>query len=421
MTRWKVLVDPGTETGLGPVVLRELRASLRPVDCQTCGRPFERRFGRRESAALVVEVAGEDAVASLHHPGCRAAGRVDVGSPDGFTPLPHRTWRARLLKMTAHGRDELMFLVNPSYEVAGLSREAGRWRVSTLDTFAALGLGQELLDAVIPLPSLSAVIDEDRLSVHVGSGGTLLERWDLAGSSFTPDTAGILAAKDWLPIAVTTSLDVNEPIRRNPVRRLLDTRAVRLGAGRVRYTDAAQRLRTSDFADREQWEKLLALVAAVIKLGAGVTSDAAMKAAVASCHGDSRVASRLRGTDRMHAAALVALLYAAPKHGSIHLMAPDPAGAAAHHELFSELSTLSDTTAALLTEDPASERILTRYRADIVIGTPEQFRETHELHRNDAGDWGPDETRGYLALAIGTEAKQRAGELIERYPKVAVV
>jgi hypothetical protein len=367
-------------------------------------------------------VTGEDAVASLHHPGCRPPTQVEVASPDGFTPLPHQSWRARLLKLPAHERDDIVFLVNPSYEVARLLRRRGRWQVATLDLYAALGLGQDLLDGVVPLPSLSAVVDEDRLSVHVSRDGILLERWDLGGSSFPPDVAGILATKDWLTIAVTTSLDVDEPVRHNPLRMLVNARQARLGAGRVRYTDAAQRPRTSDFADEEQRTKLVAYAMAVIVMGTEVeVGSEVVRAAVATCLGDNEPITGLPPEDRTRAAALVALPYMARGYGGIHLMAADRGGAAAYHELFSALCAVTRYTAALLTEEPASERILTQYQADVVIGTPEQFRATHELHRNDTGDWGPDETRGHLALLAGADVRQRAGDVIGRYPRVAVV
>lgn len=105
-------VDRVSETSLGPGTLAELSRTLRPVDCQTCGRAF----GRRDAVALAVDAMDDLASVSLHHRGCRPPGWRELETPDQYRPPPHQTWRARLLKVTAPGRDELVFLVNPSCE-----------------------------------------------------------------------------------------------------------------------------------------------------------------------------------------------------------------------------------------------------------------------------------------------------------------
>ncbi|MDT0269774.1 hypothetical protein RM844_26160 [Streptomyces sp. DSM 44915] len=415
----RLRVDPATRARLGPGTLAELRRALRPVDCQTCGR----RFSRWDAAALAVEAADQDAVASLHHRGCRSPSWRELQTPDRFTRLPHQTWRARLLWTAAHGHDDLTFLVNPSYETARLTCDGGRWRVATLDLFAHRGLGRGLLDGVSPLPSLSAVVDTDRLAVDVVSlDGTVLERWDIGGSAFPQEAARVLAGKDWLTIAVTTAIDVGEQARHNPMRLLLDTRQVRLGAAAVRYTEAAQRPRTTDFGDEDRWIRRVALTSEVVRRATGVEVDkAVIAAALASCHGDGEPITRLAPEDRTRAAAILTVPYTAHNSGGAHVMAADPSAAAAYHRLFSALSEITGTSAALLTREPATEEILTEFGADIVIGTPEQFLATHLRHRRNTGDWGPDGTRAHLALVAGADVRQRVGGLIARYPRTAIV
>jgi hypothetical protein len=414
----RLRVDPGVKGNLGAEALASLRRELRAVDCQTCGRAF----GRWEAAALTVEAVGDDAVASLHHPKCAPPGWRDVETTDRLRQLPHQTWRAALLTLAAHGHDDLMFLVNPAYEVARLTREAGRWQVSTMELFAHCGLGLERLDGVIPLPALSALVDTDRLTVDVSLLGTVVERWDLSGPSFPPQAAAVLATKDWLTILVTMALDAGETIRHNPVPSLLKSKQVRLGAAAVHYTEAAQRPRPTDFAEGDRWPELLALIHASVELATGAEPGTeVLEAAMACCHGDSGPITQLPPQDRTVASAFVAQSYEAQHGGGVHVMVPDAAAAAVYRELFAGLSEMTGSSAALLTREPGGEEILAEFEADVVIGTPEQFVATYEQHRQNAGDWGPDETRARLALTVSADARRRAGELLARYPRTAIV
>jgi hypothetical protein len=249
-----------------------------------------------------------------------------------------------------------------------------------------------------------------------------VEQWDIGGASFPPEVAKILATKDWLTVAVTTALDASASVQSNPIPTLVTTRQVHLGAAAIHYTEAAQRLQTSDVAGQDTWTKMLAYTIAAVEMATGVKVDGdVIEAAVASVLGDGEPITQLSPENRTRAAAFIAQPYATHNSWRIHVMATAPAAAAAYHELFSSLGEITGRSTALLTRDPASEEILAEYQADVVVGTPEQFLATHERHRQNAGDWGPDETRAHLALAAGPDVRHRAGDLIARYPRFAFI
>jgi hypothetical protein len=89
--------------------------------------------------------------------------------------------------------------------------------------------------------------------------------------------------------------------------------------------------------------------------------------------------------------------------------------------MFATLTADIEGTVVRLADRPTVDQRETEYLADVVIGTPEQFRAAYAFYRDDGDDWGLHETRGRLALAIGVDVWRRAGEVIRRYPKVAVV
>lgn len=420
----KLLTDSTTETMLGPQVLAELRATLQPVDCQTCGRPF----GRREKPALVVQAVGDFADASLHHRHCRPPRWRDHPPTDApeIRGFPHVTWRATLAMLSG---GVLAFLVNPSYEYATLRRDGGRWRLATLDPFAAVGMGTNLLDAVISVPSLSFVVDESRVSAYVsGDVAGLGKGWHV--SPLSQNARDLLDMKEWITIGVTTALDLRKPLHGNPLPALMAAGQVRLGAARRTYTEQAQRLGPSDVGKEVQVETH-ALSCALIKHELGIeVSDDLLVAAFACSDGHSELIERLHGRDKLVSVVLVAQLYAIkarpasgqPAHGGgVHVMASDAAGVAECFEMFAILTADIDETVVRLADQPTADQRQTEYLADVVIGTPEQFHAAYAFYRDDADDWGLHETRGWLAICIGRDVWRRAGEVIRRYPKVAVV
>jgi hypothetical protein len=119
----RLKVDDKTRGLLGEDVLADLKASLWPVDCQSCGQPL----GGLRARALVVHSDGPAALASLHHARCLAPGWHDVGERE-LPALAHTTWRTRTFLTRPHGVP--LLFVNPSYEAAILHRDP-RWRVVT--------------------------------------------------------------------------------------------------------------------------------------------------------------------------------------------------------------------------------------------------------------------------------------------------
>ncbi|KOG07673.1 hypothetical protein [Streptomyces viridochromogenes] len=417
----RLLTDSTTRARLGPELLAELRANLWAVDCQTCGRGF----GRWERPALTVQATADTADASLHHRGCRSPQWLESPTSDRrvFTDFPHATWRAKLVLLTG---STLVFLVNPSYEVAQLRRDSGRWRLATLDRFAAYGMGTDLFDGVIAQPSLSVVVDEDRMSVHITDKGAVVHSWHV--SPLSPGIREAVDAKEWLTVGLTTSLDLHRRMPRNPMAKLIKARRMRLGAARTVYTQQAQLLSETDFGKTRL--KLLGVSCEVIwrQLGIKVDDDLLI-AALACSAGNSEMITRLRDRDKLVSALLVIMLYAAasrtaseqPAHGGgVHVMAADAAGVAQWFDIATATAELTGQTVIRLAAEPTVEQRRTEYLADIVVGTPEQFRAAYAFYRDDDGDWGLHETRGNLAMTV-LEVQHRVGELIRRYPRVAVI
>lgn len=424
MTVSKLLTDPDTEARLGPGLLAELRAGLWAVDCQTCGR----RFGRWEKPALTVQAVADAAEASLHHRGCRSPRWLEYPTGDAteFTAFPHVTWRAALLLLPTGSTP--VFLVNPSYEFAMLRRDHGRWCLDTLDRFAAYGMGTDLFDGVIAQPSLSVVVDEDRISAQITDGASVAHSWHV--TPLSPRMREAVDTKEWLTIGVTTSLDLRKRMSGNPLPKLISAQQVRLGAARTTYTEQAQVLSDTDFAKKVRLE-MIALIAEMLRRKLGIELDDRQLGATLACStGNSAMIMRLDGQDKLASALPVAMLYATksrtaakrPAHGGgVHVMTASETGALGWFEMFTAVAELTGTTVVRLAADPTAEQRRTEYLADVVIGTPEQFRAAYAFYRDDDGDWGLHETRGQLAMTVGLEVRHRAAELIHRYPRVAVV
>lgn len=415
----KLLTDSTTDSTLGADVLAELSATLWPVDCQTCGRPFS----RRAKPALAVQAVGDRADASLHHPDCRAPAWRDHGSE--ITAFPHVTWRAGLLLLS----DSVpLLLANPYYELAALTRTDGRWLVSTLDRFAEVGMGPTLFDGVVVRPSLTAEIDHDRITVHVTDGTGVRHAWSVALTS--TDVREALDAREWLTVGVTTALDVGKRLRDNPMPALIASGQIRMAAARTGYTPQAQRLQRADFVNK--WRtKLIGTYAEAIERWSGVTmTDDLVMAAFACSIGDETMIPALHGKEKLAATLLVALLYCVPSRDEsgqplagrgVHVMAADDDAVDECFEMFSVLGERTRNGVVRLAAEPTAEQRQTEYLADIVISTPEQFRTAYAFYRDDDGDWSMHQTRGQLALTIGTAVLARAGELATRYSRLTVV
>jgi hypothetical protein len=135
----KALINEKISSELGEEGLRDLFACLWPVDCQTCGR-----FLGDEPPALCVDDSIIFAVASLHHPGCRAPVWNDSGvitSVSDVSALSYIT-ASLLLPLGRNGREEWwpMMVVNPGLESVVMERDDQNWRVRPSLAFKAAGL-----------------------------------------------------------------------------------------------------------------------------------------------------------------------------------------------------------------------------------------------------------------------------------------
>lgn len=424
MTLSRLATDSTTEARLGPALLTELRATLWAVDCQTCGG----RFGRWEKPSLTVQAVADAADASLHHHKCRSPRWLEgpTGDDSEVTAFPHVTWRAGLILLSPSNTP--VFLVNPTYELATLRRDDGRWRLATLDPFAAYGMGTDLFDGVTAQPSLSVVVDRERITAQITNDGAVAHSWHVAPLS--PGMREAVDAREWLTVGVTTSLDVGRRMPGNPLPKLIEARQVRLGAARIAYTEPAQPLSETDFARKVRLE-MIALMAEMLKRQTGVEINDALLTATLECStGNNAPITLLEGRDKPAAALPVVMLYATkartasrrPAHGGgVHIMTASETGASPWSEMLTAVAELTGTTVATLATDPTVEQRRTEYLADVVIGTPEQFRAAYAFYRDDDGDWSLHETRGQVAMTVGFDVRNRAAELLRRYPRVAVI
>ncbi|HEX3779103.1 MAG TPA: hypothetical protein VHX38_05520 [Pseudonocardiaceae bacterium] len=425
MARTKLLVDATTKSKLGAELLAELSANLWAMDCQSCGMPL--RWWTKP--ALAVQVVGDLGRAALHHRRCQPEGwqEYPAGADDAFTRLPHISWRGGLMRFATD--DVLVFLVNPYAEVATLRRKGAAWHAATLDLFSEVGMGPEFLDAVFPQPALSVLVDEDRISAQVTDGAGVEHNWHI--SPISPGVRRAADKKEWLTIAVSTLLDPRKPFPMiNVLPMLVATGQIRLGAARRFYTERAQRLRLSD-VDQDRSARQIDLVLPILRTTLRQEIRDELLTAVTACRdGDATLIAARSAPDRRVGAVVIAQPYATtartasgqPAHGGgVHVLAADAAEVEDCHALFARVAEHTGQSLTRLADEPTAQQRAEDYRADVVIGTPERFRAAYAFYRDDREDWSLHETRGRLAVVLGTEVRERAGDLIRRYPRVAVI
>lgn len=419
----KLATDSATEARLGSQLLADLKVNLWRVDCQTCGRPF--RWW--DTPALVVYAQGGLAVASLHHQRCRPPGWHDEPHPPAARPS--LTWRAGTCVLPSSGL--AMFVVNPSYESAVLREQSGEgWQIWTVKGFVDLGFGLEMtVERAKPLPTLTATIDEDRISVEV--------RGESARAYFWPDiplseaTAKAVRSGGSILVGVTTLLDVRRPVTEEQIMTLMGHGRIALGAARVAsYSRRSQRLGPTDF-DKELRLKSFALTAETIevKLGVAVT-DAQIGAGLMLCDGENLLIRRLTGRDQMLAVLPVAVLYAYGSldgsdrpipHRGVHIVTPDAATADEYASLLTPVGeVLLRQRVGRLGAEPSSAEGREAYLADIVVGTGGEFLAAYVAYRDGGEEWDLPANRGNLAI-VTAPVEALSTEFIQRYPRVAVV
>ena len=145
MAASRVVVGDDIQEELDEVGLAQVKASLYPVDCQTCGLPIG-----STQPVLHVDDSGGYAVAALHHSGCKASewNRADSTGAliiRGAFSQTYLTWTYLALLLPANTGYLPMLLVNPGLEGIHLGRNpSGQWRVQMETQYRDAGLTQQL-------------------------------------------------------------------------------------------------------------------------------------------------------------------------------------------------------------------------------------------------------------------------------------
>jgi hypothetical protein len=165
-----LVISSSIRSRLDDDTISQLRASLHPVDCQTCGE----RFGPEDEVIVTADDSGIGVViASLHHSGCRKSEWRRLSGDALRQGSFHVTWRARVVIWGAVGLP--VFLVNPSCEVVML-RSSGfwrrRWQFTTHNGFAASGFYRAADPSSLSrLPQkLRAELGADKVRIEVEDG-----------------------------------------------------------------------------------------------------------------------------------------------------------------------------------------------------------------------------------------------------------
>ncbi len=142
-------VADGVRSALGDGTVAELRASLVPVDCQTCGDEFI----EDDEITLAVDDLRYGVFTTVHHGECRASEwQTHPEAEVGQLGL-HVTWRAQAVIWER--ADVPVILVHPSCEAAILVQDGalrGRWRNATLDQYVNAGFLRSGQGMSLPRP-----------------------------------------------------------------------------------------------------------------------------------------------------------------------------------------------------------------------------------------------------------------------------
>lgn len=174
----QAVVDKKITRQLGEQTVRLVLSSLWPVDCQTCGRPFQ---GTRP--ALSIEVGGPILTAALHHQDCRASAWNDSG-PLHLSGQALLSYRCNTIVLPTTIGDERepgtmpIVVLNPGLEMLFLEKDAGgQWQIATEAAYAQAGLHRPPYDFDTPVPGVTAYLQGPRR--HPERQRTALPRYHL--------------------------------------------------------------------------------------------------------------------------------------------------------------------------------------------------------------------------------------------------
>jgi hypothetical protein len=421
MATSRMRIDPATRERLGPQVIADLEANLRPVDCQTCGRSL----GRWGKPALEVRAEDGFATASLHHQRCRPPAWVEGSLQTGRGK--HLTWRAGCFLLPPGNVP--LFLVNPSYEYAFLREDDG-WRITNLEPFTQLGFGLEFPSKPLPpLPALSASIDGDRISVDVRHEDAVLHAWHDVPIAL--DVARVVHEWGDVMVAVTTLMDVSKRFTVGQAVDLMAAGGVALAQAplvSVSFAPEAQKLKPRDHSDHQVKAFSLAAEAMMRAFDLEV-DDRQVAAAFALSDGKTFLIGRLAGRDRIAVLFMLSTYYALwsrDREGEpnracgVHLIARDATSADELKDFFSaagEAGVLESV--GRLGASPLSDEGSAAYLSDVVIGTGEEFAAAFSAYRDAGRDRSLHASRGYAAIVIDASGPDIAqADFIRHYPKV---
>jgi hypothetical protein len=221
----KLIVHQDVRARLGDALIDELAAHMYAVDCQTCGHALD----RLQAPALGVRDFGEAATASLNHLRCLEQPWVSGTEPRLSGPR-HLSWRTKILQLDNDRR--LLFLVNPSLEVATLLPGENGWRYGTVEYHVLSGMRTDHDPGFVDAMTARLLPAGDLEVEFALAAGIPAEvwRWSIpAGHPF----AAILRSLDQVLIAVTTALDFDVPTTGDALERAIVDGRVAFGSTKL--------------------------------------------------------------------------------------------------------------------------------------------------------------------------------------------
>jgi hypothetical protein len=399
----QLAMDRTVHSALGETVVADLRSTLVPVDCQTCGAGFD------DSAVptLAVDVLGSKAFAALHHEGCRPSEWRKVA--ETLRTGPHLTWRAGSFVLP--GVDLPMIVVNPTCEGAQLAQRGmlrKSWKIIDLDRFTNGGFHSGPVPVPPPAPPqhLEVVLKPDRVQA-ISVTDPLKFSWNAAISDEFLATA---RKRSVVIVGVTTKFDpANAKITVPELTRLMDAGDIAYAISNVTWFGRpVQRL--SEEVDFTEDKTLTNLAAAseLIKRAEGIELTRDHFSAVAELLGgtDHGFAKGLAQRDKILAVLMLAVTYRSQR-GSVHVMTPDESTARDYDTAFRQiLKPVQTTVERLGAGRPAAGRTIT-------VGTQDEFTKAWANPRFPVGD--------ILAVVVGGGSDYLEQSFLRRYTRLAEV
>lgn len=404
----RLMISRDTRSQLGDEVVKELTASLLPIDCQTCGKGL----ADSDALALAADVLGDTAFAALHHEHCRSSGWRGLSGTKIATP--HLTWRAGTFVWPAAGVP--VMLVNPSCEGAFLRKEGlvrTRWRISSLDRFADNGFRRGgAASTPPPIQGLEVGFNASRVSVARLAEPPAGFLWSV---TIHDDVYRMARAQGVLLVGVTSALDpAYAQLTEGRLKQLVRQGEVVYAIAQItQFPRPAQELSKDDFVNERTLNSFAAMYEMTRQnLGTEIAPEAIGIAD--ALLGGTNMADPFRRLGRREQILTILLLAGVYviQRGSVHLMTPDPASAQEYEEIFRQVFVpLKVAVERLGNRAAAPERSIT-------IGTQEQFAAA--ASRPGSGQPGSDGP-GSMAVVVAPGPDFLSRHFIGSYARLAEV